>query len=403
MIPSFKDQGLVIDVERVRAETPGCQNVLHFNNAGASLPPMPVLASVMAHLQREAEVGGYEAEAEAEEQIEHTYGAIARMLNCDRHEVAFIGNATRAWDMAFYAMAFQEGDRILTCQSEYASNYIAFLQVARRTGAVIEVIPSDDSGQVCLDTLARMLDVRVKLVAITHVPTNGGLVNPAADIGSLTRAANIPFLLDACQSVGQMPIDVEAIGCDMLSATGRKFLRGPRGTGFLYVRQSMLDTLEPPFLDGRAARWKTLDQYEVCPDARRFENWESYVAGRIGLGVAVNYATNIGCAAIRQRITILAEQLRAQLAKIDGIQVCDLGQTRCGIVSFTKTGVSASQLHQHLKRHFANTSISGVEWTRLDMEARGLAEVLRASVHYYNTEDEVEQFCALVAQFPHVA
>ena len=281
---------MAIDVDRARAETPGCQRVLHFNNAGCALPPGAVLEAVQAHLAREAEIGGYEAEAESPSRFEHTYDAIARMLGCDRTEIALVENATRAWDMAFYSLRFEAGDRILTGQAEYASNVIAYLQVAQRTGARLEVVPDDAHGQLDVSALRDMLDERVKLVALTHVPTNGGLVNPAAQVGALTRAAGVPFLLDACQSAGQLPLDVAALGCDMLTATGRKYVRGPRGTGFLYVRRALIERLEPPFLDLHAADWTGPARFEIRPDARRFESWESYVAARIGLGVALDYA-----------------------------------------------------------------------------------------------------------------
>ena len=290
-----------IDLARVRADTPGTANVVHLNNAGAALPPQPVLQAVQQHLEREAAIGGYEAAAEAAGKIESVYGSIARLINAAPAEIAVVENATRAWDMAFYAFRFSPGDRILTAQAEYASNYLAFLQVARRTGAVVEVVPNDNSGALDPHSLERMIDKRVKLIAITHVPTNGGLVNPAEAVGRIARAHGIPFLLDACQSVGQMPVDVEAIGCDVLSATGRKFLRGPRGTGFLYVRKSLLDQLEPPLIDLHSADWTGADTYEFRPDARRFENWECFVAGKIGLGIAAEYAMALGLDEIRAR------------------------------------------------------------------------------------------------------
>ena len=218
-----------IDIERARRDTPAASEVLHFNNAGAALMPAPVLQAQLRHLQLEAEAGGYEAAAAADDRIEAIYDSIARLLNADRTEIALVENATVAWDMAFYSVGFAAGDRILTAEAEYLSNYIAFLQVARRSGAVVDVVPSDEAGELDVEALERMIDRRVKLIAITHVPTNGGLVNPAAAIGRIARAHGILYLLDACQSVGQMPIDVAAIGCDMLSATGRKYLRGPRG------------------------------------------------------------------------------------------------------------------------------------------------------------------------------
>jgi cysteine desulfurase / selenocysteine lyase len=388
---------MAIDVQRARRETPGCESVLHLNNAGAALMPQSVLHATIGHLQLEALVGGYEAAAQAREAVEHVYDAAATLVGCHRDEIAIVENATRAWDMAFYAVPLGPGDRILTAVAEYASNYIAFLQVARKTGAVVEVIPNDASGQLSVEALRRAIDDRVKLIAITHVPTNGGLVNPAAAVGQVAREAGVLYLLDACQSIGQLPIDVEAIGCDMLSATGRKYLRGPRGTGFLYVRREVLARLEPPFLDLHAAQWVARDRFEIRPDARRFENWETYYAGKIGLGVAIDYALQWGIEAIWDRIKRLADDLRQQLSTIPGVTVRDEGVERCGIVSFTVTGSDADKIQGRLAKARINVSVSRVASTRLDMEARALPDLVRASVHYYNTAEEIARFCAVLA------
>jgi cysteine desulfurase/selenocysteine lyase len=384
-----------IDIERARRDTPAASQVLHFNNAGAALMPAPVLQAQLRHLQLEAETGGYEAAAAADGRIEAIYDSIARLLNADRAEIALVENATVAWDMAFYSVGFAAGDRILTAEAEYSSNYIAFLQVARRSGAVVEVVPSDEAGELDVEALERMIDRRVKLIAITHVPTNGGLVNPAAAIGCIARAHGILYLLDACQSVGQMPIDVAAIGCDMLSGTGRKYLRGPRGTGFLYVRRVALDRLEPPFLDLQAATWVEPDRYEMRPDARRFENWERNVAGQLGLGAAVDYALGWGLADITGRIEPLAAELRRRLAEIPGVSVRDRGRRRCGIVTFTVEGKPARDIVAALGQRRINCHKSGP--SLLDARARPLPDLVRASVHYYNTEEEVARFAAAVA------
>ncbi len=382
-----------IDLERARRETPGCEKVLHFNNAGASLMPRPVLDAVIEHLQLEAINGGYEAAALAHDRVERVYGALAEMLNGQPDEIAIIENATRAWDMAFYAIPFRPGDRILTARVSYASNYIAFLQAAQKHGVSVEVVPNDDHGQIDVEALRNAIDERVKLIALTHVPTNGGLVSPAAAVGKVAKEAGVLYLLDACQSIGQMPLDVETIGCDILSATGRKYLRGPRGTGFLYVRRSVLDQLEPPLLDLHAATWIAPDQYTIREDARRFENWESYIAGKIGLGVAVDYALSWGLDNIQERVTDLAGQLRDQLADIPGLTVQDLGEERCGIVTFTVQGKEADAVKQALSDQQINVSVSVKSSSLLDMQARGFDDLLRASVHYYNGEAEVERFC----------
>jgi cysteine desulfurase/selenocysteine lyase len=273
------------------------------------------------------------------------------------------------------------------------------LQVAQRTGAEIHVVESDQAGEVDLEALGRLLDDRVKLIALTHVPTNGGLVQPAARVGELARQADIPYLLDATQSAGQMHLDVDALGCDMLSATGRKYLRGPRGTGFLYVRTGMLERLEPPSLDMHAATWVSRDEFEVRRDAKKFETWESSAAVRLGFGVAVEYALALGLENIERRVRALAAQLRERLEQINGVTVRDQGRIRCGIVTFTCEGHPANEVMQYLQSNGIAVRITERSATRIDMEKRGLEEMVRASVHYYNTESEIERLCEAVRKY----
>lgn len=386
----------MIDIERVRADTPACQHVLHFNNAGASLMPAPVFDAVQGVFHEENSVGGYEAERRASEDLAAFYAEFAGLLNAETDEIAYVENATRAWDMAFYGLDLRAGDRIITHGSEYASNYLAFLQQAKRRDLYIDIAPSDCFGQIDLEGLERLINPKTKLIAITHVPTQGGLVNPAVEVGKIARRHSLLYMLDACQSVGQIDVDVKAIGCDVLSGTGRKFLRGPRGTGFLYVRRKVLQQIEPPFLDLHSAVWTGPQSYELADSARRFENWESFVAGRVGLMAAVRYARQIGLGAIEERVTTLAETLRQSLGAIKGVTVHDLGQKKCGIVTFQKAGVEPLQMAEVLRAMQINVSVSALPSARLDLGERGLQSLLRASVHYFNTENEIDRFARAV-------
>lgn len=379
------------DVDALRADTPGCASVVHLNNAGAALMPTPVIDAVIDHIRLEANVGGYEAAALAQDALDHTYDAVAELIGARPGEIALVENATRAWDMAFYSLPFEPGDRIITSTAEYASNAIALLQVARRTGAVIDVVRDDETGQLSLDALERTIQDRTRLIAITHVPTQGGLVNPAAAVGALARAAGVPYLLDACQSVGQLRVDVEEIGCDFLSATGRKYLRGPRGCGFLYVRGEMIGQMEPPFLDLHAATWVSEDQYDIDPSARRFETWESSAAVRLGLAAAVDYLLALGIDAVEARITLLADRLRGLLAELPNIDLHDKGARRCGLVGFTDRNRPSEEVTAALRAQAINVTVLSPEAARYDFDQRHLGPIVRASVHCYNTDEELDR------------
>ena len=381
-----------LDVERARALTPGCERVLHLNHAGASLLPQPVLDAVVGHLQREAHIGGYEAAEEAAPQLDRTYAALAELLGAAPDQIALLDSASRAWDMAVYSLPIEPQDRVLIGRAEYGSNAISLLQLQRRTGCQLVLIEDDEHGQIDLAALERALaEDATALVSLVHVPTQSGLVNPAADVGRVTRAAGIPLLLDACQSAGQLPLDVDERGCDILSGTGRKFLRGPRGTGFLYVRRELIEELEPPLLDMRAADWQADGTYTIRSDARRFENWETYYAGKVGLGVAVDYALEIGIDAIRARIVELASRLREALAEIDGVTLLDRGAVLAATITFTVDGVSPDDVQRRLEERAVNVSTMEASSAQLDYGPRGIAEAVRSSVHYYNDDNDLDR------------
>ncbi|MBB4427227.1 selenocysteine lyase/cysteine desulfurase [Bradyrhizobium sp. CIR48] len=384
------------EVDRLRGDTSGVAHRIHLNNAGASLMPRPVLDGMVTYLRREAEIGGYEACAESTARLEGVYDSIARLVGSKREEIALAESATLAWQRAFYSLRFGPEDRILTTSAEFAANYISFLQVARRTGARVEVIPDDANQALDPEALKRMIDERVRLIAITWIPTNGGLVNPAEAVGRIARAHNVPYLLDACQAVGQIPIDVRALGCDMLTATGRKFLRGPRGTGFLYMRDEFLKDIEPAMIDLFGAPWVGPERYEFRSDARRFETWEANYAARLGLGIAADYAISIGIERIEQRCRKLANELRAALGAVPGVLLHDLGERPASIVSFTLRGIVAREVMCSLARQKINVSVSPPTSTPLDAARRGLPDIVRASPHYYNTIEEVHSLASAV-------
>ncbi|HTR84066.1 MAG TPA: aminotransferase class V-fold PLP-dependent enzyme [Reyranella sp.] len=389
---------MTLDLARLRAETPGCSNVLHLNAAGAALQSRRTLDATLGHLRLEGEIGGYEAADANRDALNGFYPSVARLIGAEAGEIAFIENATRAWDLAFYSLDFEPGDKILTCVSEYSSNYISYLQMARKSGVEIVVVPDDNSGQIDVAALERAIDRRTKLISISHIPTQGGLVQPAETVGRIANQAGVMYLLDACQSVGQLPVDVNRLGCDFLSATGRKYLRGPRGTGFLYARQKTTGSIEPIFLDNHAAKWTDDNEYKTFDNALRFENWERYFAGVIGLKSAVDQANELGMDAIWATLKPLADGLRARLSKVKGVTLTDLGALKGAIVTFAVAGADHVALKAALRAEKINVTVSTQFSSRLDLKGRGLVNVMRASVHVYNTEAELDRFVAVLAK-----
>ncbi|HEY3098421.1 MAG TPA: aminotransferase class V-fold PLP-dependent enzyme [Methylomirabilota bacterium] len=386
------------EIRRLRAETPGCAEVSHFNNAGASLPPAPVLDAHLDYLRREALIGGYEAQEEAQVRLDAVYAAAAQLVGgSGPDEIALFENATRAFDMALYAVPLEAGDVILTSTAEYHSMFVTYLHRARR-GVRVEVVPSDATGQLDVSALRKRIDEHVRLIAMTHMPTNGGLVQPAEAVGEVAREAGVFFLLDATQTIGQIPLDVRRLGCHALAGTSRKYLRGPRGVGVLWVAREWIERLEPPLMEGHAAEWVEPDRYIIRPDAKRFEVWESNVGARLGFGAAIGYAQALGLERIWARVQMLAETLRARLSEVPGVRVHDLGAVRGGIVSFTVRDVDAARVKSVLRTALINVTVSPARGTLLDMRARGLREVVRASVHYYNTDEELDRLVAEVAR-----
>jgi selenocysteine lyase/cysteine desulfurase len=271
-----------------------------------------------------------------------------------------------------------------------------YLSLASRFGIEIVRAPDDPSGGVDVSAIEELIHRRrPKLVAVTHIPTNSGLVQKVADIGTICRQRKTLYLVDACQSVGQMPIDVKQIGCDFLSATSRKFLRGPRGIGFLYISDWALDSgLVPLFPDLHGAHWIEEDLFQPLPDARRFENWEFPVALVLGLGRATEYALDLGLEAVRERAWGLAARARDQLAEIESVSILDRGAERSAIVTIATAGHDPAKLTSSLRAQGINTSLSTRDYAVLDFDDKGVEAAVRVSPHYYNTEEEIDAFVA---------
>ncbi|HJP75034.1 MAG TPA: aminotransferase class V-fold PLP-dependent enzyme [Pseudonocardiaceae bacterium] len=387
-----------MDIDALRARTPGTRHRIHLNNAGAALMSQTTLDAITEHLGLESRIGGYEAADAAQDQITAAYVALAQLVGGRSDQIALFDNSTHAWNAAGYSVPLKPGDRILTGRDEYGSAILAYFQLARRTGAEIVVIPNDETGQLDLDALRAEVDERTKLIGLTWVPTAGGLINPAAEVGAIAREADTLFLLDATQVVGQLPVDVAELGCDFLTGTGRKFLRGPRGTGFLWVGDRALDRVEPPVVEIKSAHWDGERGFTWAPGAQRFETWETSWANVIGLGAAVRQALDLGLDQISARALALGARLRDGLDALPGVSTHDLGARRCAIVTAAVAGVQAAQVQARLAEAQINVSTTAAEHNQFDTEVRDVHPLVRLSPHYYNTEADIDRAVTAVAE-----
>jgi selenocysteine lyase/cysteine desulfurase len=387
-----------MDIEALRARTPGTAHRTHLNNAGAGLMSQTTLDAIVEHLGLESRIGGYEAEAAAQDLITAAYVGLAQLVNGRDDQIALFDNSTHAWNAAGYSVPLKPGDRIITGRDEYGSAVLAYFQLAQRTGAEIVVIPNDASGQIDLDALRAEVDERTAFVGLTWIPTSGGLINPAAEVGAIARAADTLFLLDATQVVGQLPIDVAALGCDFLTGTGRKFLRGPRGTGFLWASDRALDRVEPPVVEIQSADWNGGRGFRFMPGARRFATWETSCANVIGLGAAVRQALELGLDEIGDRAIALGAQLRGALAEIPGVTTHDLGERKCAIVTARVDGHDTEQVQARLAEDGINVTTTVARHNPFDTEVRDVHPLVRFSPHYYNTEAELDRAVTTVAR-----
>lgn len=389
-----------MDVQRMRSETPGCEERIHLNNAGSALMPEPVVRAIQDHITLESRIGGYEAADASRDAVQGAYQSVADLVGTRPENIAFTENATASFMQALSSIPFERNDVILTTRNDYASSQIQFLSLQARMGVRILRAPDRIEGGVDVQAMAELIRRhRPKLVCVTHVPTNSGLVQDVGAVGAVCRDEGVLYMVDACQSIGQMPVVVHELGCDFLSACSRKYLRGPRGAGFLYVSDRVLEGgLEPLFIDMRGADWIAEDRYRAVRDAKRFENWEFAWALVLGTGEAARYAAAVGLEKIRDRVRVLAGRLREALGAMDTVRVLDHGTELCGIVSICMEGRDPAELMVALRDRRINTSAQLRVYAVIDYDQKGVTASLRMSPHYYNTEEEVEQTVSAIRE-----
>ncbi len=379
-----------MDIQKLRSDTPGIGHITHFNNAGAALPTQASLDKIFDYLKNEAVIGGYRIKEEYNKEVNAFYQRAAQLVNASAEEIAITGSASESFNNILYSIPFQKGDIIITSEIEYGNSFVNFINLKNKLGIEIKLIRNLPNGDFDLEMLKRSISEKVKLIAVTHIPTSSGVVAPVEEIGQIAKAHDILYLVDACQSIGQMPFDVDKIACDFASATARKYLRGPRGLGFLYVRKSVIESLTPPILDTVTAQWKSETVVDLQKSILMFERFEKSFALVLGFSEALRYLLDLGVENTWSRIQELAQYTRQRLGNLKGLEVHDPGSQKCGIVTFTKKGIKPAEIHSKLRAQNINTSVSLPFSSLTDMQSRGLEGTVRASVHYYNTKEEID-------------
>lgn len=388
---------MTLNIKEIRKNTPGLENGIYLDNAGASLVPRQVLTVMKGHLDLESSVGGYVAQEQQLERLENVYENLSRLLGGKASEFAMTSSASDSWGRAFYSVPMKAGDNVVTAFNEYCSNYVAFLHRAKRDGIEIRVARPDENYALDTKHLGELIDDKTKLIAISHVPSSSGQINPVAEVGRIAKAAGVLYLLDACQAIGQLPVNVDDIGCDMLAGTSRKFLRGPRGVGFMYVSSQALNKLDPVMMSNQSAMWTASNQMDVRADTRVFESWERSVVVQLGFGAALDYYHSLNSAASMERTIELGDYLRQKLEGVEGIAIADPAGPLAAIVTFEMVGHDPVEVKAKLARQKIAVNVASVVHTRLDLEARGIESLLRASPQYYTLHEEIDRFVEAIS------
>lgn len=380
------------DVRRVRAATPGLEGRIHLDNCGSAFMAQPVIDEINAAFSREIMVGGYVAQEQQADRLEDGYQNLAALFDGKVTDFAFVSSAVDGWTKAFYSIPFESGDNIITAYNEYCSNYVAYLQVAKTKGVEIRVADPAPGGGINLDHLVSLIDRRTRLISISHMPSSSGEINQVAAVGKIANSRNILYQLDACQSAGHIPVSIEEIGCDIMTGTARKFLRGPRGIGFLYVNEKARSQMEPVVLTNQSAEWTSKDAYTLRSDARVFEAWERSVVNQLGFSAAIRYLLDLGVEKATGQIAANATYLRKCLPDIPGVTVECPEHATSAIITLNKGGFAPATIKQTLEQQGIAVQVASVVHTRLDLEARGIESAVRISPHYYSSKEDMDGF-----------
>lgn len=388
-------------INQIRQNTPGCLDKIFINSAGSSLMSKEVVQISKDYMDMEADIGGYDVMANHYEDFNLFYLEASKLINANPRNMAFAISATDAYSKVLYSFKWTEKDVILTTKDDYVSNIISFIHINRRFGSQIKFVDCLDSGDLDYEDLARKLEqYKPTIFALTHIPTSAGTIHDAEKAGEICANFDTYYLLDACQSIGQLDVDVRKIKCDFLTVTGRKFLKAPRGTGFLYVANHILDTdMGPLCIDLAGSTWDSETSFKFGSEAKRFEFWEKNYSNFLGLTQAIREINEIGIEKIAAYNKMLSGYFRNELEQVDGLKIYDHGSLKGNIITWKIPGLKQSEISKLFHERRVIFSFSSNTSALYDLNKKGEEWLVRFSPHFFNTTEEADQVGEILSKF----
>lgn len=374
---------------------------MYFNNAGAGLMSKGTYETLTNHMEIEMNVGAYKAAAIKSDAVNNFYLLAAKLLNAgSKDEIAFIDSASRGWNLIIYGLDIKESDVIVTLSSEYGTNLLTIYDIAKRTHCGIKVIQCDNEGNFSLDDVDQALQSGGTILAVSHVAAQGSIVNPVVELGILAQKYDAIYIVDGCQAVGQIKVDVQQINCCAYVTAGRKWLRGPRGTGILYVRRNA--PIRTPQIDLASAdlvfdELGTVVDVKVRDDAKQFELWEKSTSSLLGLANAIQEYMDYGIDTAEQEICAKANYIRSFVVSNQHLALVGSENSSTGVVGFyIKDPKQEKKVKELIEKE--NFIISYVcDWDcPTFFPQNGVQYIFRISPHYYTSNDDIQAICNLI-------
>lgn len=360
---------------------------INFNNAGSSKNSNKVIKTIIAYLEEEQKLGGYLAAKLNRPKILNFYRVFSKLIKCKKSEISFLPSSTYGWNFFLNSISFKKNDNVIIFENEYGNNFISLL---KKKNLKIKVSKLSHDGQVCFESLKENIDRNTKLVSVCHISSQCGNLIDVQKVGKIVKEINrnTLFLVDACQSIGQIDINVRKINCDVMIGSGRKYLRGPRGTGFIFIKDDLKKNLSPIISDSFSC--KIVNMKKIIYKKNYFETFEYSPALLLGLTEAIENIHSIGIKKIQKKIKKLSLYFRLKVRKLNGVIIFENECLISGINTIIINGFSTKEVLDYLLKKKILCSISDNKTSYHFFKTRKRKSLLRLSFHYYNDFKEID-------------